>query len=83
MKFPTSLPTRMAVVSLCLTTDARGYPRHAGTHVDMGAFEYQLPIFPILIKGSVSNAKMVVTYTQCPGNSTREHLQITHAERHV
>jgi hypothetical protein len=52
---------------LNITTDARGFPRLSGAHVDIGAYELQYPTLPITVTGSVSNGTMFVTFTNVPG----------------
>jgi len=50
-------------------TDQRGYPRQAGSHVDIGALEYQLPSLPLRIASfsQLQNRSVQLTFTNYPG----------------
>ena len=50
-----------------LMTDARSYPRKAGAHVDIGAYEYQLVTLPIVSRTAVTVDGVRVSCTNTPG----------------
>jgi len=56
---------------LSLTTDQRGFPRRSGSHVDIGAFEFQWPSSPIHLATCVplTNGTIQLTLTNVPGAS--------------
>lgn len=53
--------------ALNLPTDARGYARKSSAHVDIGAYEHQLPSLPLLGRAIVSAKGVQVTLTNTPG----------------
>ncbi len=52
-----------------LLTDARGYARKAGAHVDIGAFELQLPSLPLKFSGTAASDGVQLFFTNTPGAS--------------
>lgn len=52
---------------LNLTTDQRGYPRLAGPHVDIGAYEVQWAATPIFSSSATTNGTFFMTLTNVPG----------------
>jgi len=50
-----------------LTTDARGYPRKSGAHVDIGAFELPQLFMPVIGRVTMTSAGAQLTVTNAPG----------------
>ena len=50
-----------------VTSDARGYPRQSGAHVDIGAYELQWAGTPVLVSSTVSNGVFLLNLTNVPG----------------
>jgi hypothetical protein len=50
-----------------VTTDARGYPRKSGAHVDIGAFELQQLSMPLACRCTISADSAQMTVTNTPG----------------
>jgi hypothetical protein len=50
-----------------LATDARGYARKSGAHVDIGAYEYQLPVLPLKFNCTFTSDGPQLFFTNTPG----------------
>ena len=56
-----------AVLSANLTTDARGYARKSGPHVDIGAFELAQLITPVIARVTLTGNGPTLIVTNTPG----------------
>ncbi len=52
---------------LNLANDARGYPRQSGSHVDIGAYEHQWAITPVILNSAVVADGIQLAVTNTPG----------------